>query len=59
MLLFKRDYELEPLYDDIYNGVISAQFTLDPEYNSDKFRIDVGRLVEWDLVTFRIEKQRK
>jgi hypothetical protein len=58
MLLFKRDYELEPLYDDIYNGVISAQFTLDPEYNSDKFRLDVGRLVEWELVNFRIEKQR-
>ncbi len=58
MLLFKRDYELEPLYDDIYNGVISAQSTLDLEYNSDKFRIDLDRLVDWDLVNFRIEKQR-
>ena len=25
MLLFKRDYELEPLYDDIYGGVLPAQ----------------------------------
>jgi hypothetical protein len=58
MLLFKRDYELEPLYDDIYSGVISAQFTVDPEYNNDKFRADLDRLVGWDLISFRIEKQR-
>jgi len=58
MLLFKRDYELEPLYDDIFSGVIAAQTTLDSEYSSDNFRLDVGRLVDWDLVSFRIEKQR-
>jgi hypothetical protein len=58
LLLFKRDYELEPLYDDIYNGVISAQATLDPNYNSENFRSDIGKLAEWDLVGFRIEKQR-
>lgn len=58
MLFYKRDYELEPLYDDIYSGVISAQLILDPSYDSDKFRLDLGRLVDWDLLSFRIEKQR-
>lgn len=58
MLLYKRDYELEPLYDDIYSGVISAQLTHDAGYDSDKFRLDLGRLVDWDLLSFRIEKQR-
>lgn len=58
MLLYKRDYELEPLYDDIYSGVISAQLTLDPGYDSDKFRLDINRLVDWKLISFRIEKQR-
>lgn len=58
MLLFKRDYELEPLYDDIYGGVIAAQSSIDTEYNSENFRLDIGKLAEWDLVGFRIEKQR-
>ena len=58
MLLFKRDYELEPLYDDIYGGVIAAQTTVATEYNSDIFRLDMAKLAEWDLVSFRIEKQR-
>lgn len=58
MLLFKRDYELEPLYDDVYNGVLFPQSILDPEYNIEKFRLDMGRLAEWNFVTFRIEKQR-
>ncbi len=58
MLLFKRDYELEPLYDDIYNGVQPAQITDGQEYNHDQFRSDVDRLTSWNLVNFRIEKQR-
>ncbi len=58
MLLFKRDYELEPLYDDIYYGVLSAQSTLDQNYNQDQFRTDLNQLSRWALVEFRIEKQR-
>ncbi len=58
MLLFKRDYELEPLYDDIYYGAQSAQSTLDPNYNQDQFRTDLSQLARWELVEFRIEKQR-
>ncbi len=58
LLLFKRDYELEPLYEDIYNGVLSAQQGLTQEYDQDQFRSDLNRLEQWDLVDFRIEKQR-
>ena len=58
LLLFKRDYELEPLYEDIYNGVLSAQQGLAQAYDQDQFRSDLNRLEQWDLVDFRIEKQR-
>ncbi len=58
MLLFKRDYELEPLYDDIYNGVQTAQSTLEQNYNQDQFRADINQLSHWELVDSRIEKQR-
>ncbi len=58
MLLFKRDYELEPLYDDIYNGVQAAQTILFQEYNQDQFRSDLNQLNRWELVDYRIEKQR-
>ena len=62
LLLFKRDYELEPLYEDIFNGVLSAQQGLsqayDQTYDRDQFRSDLNRLEQWDLVDFRIEKQR-
>lgn len=58
MLLFKRDYELEPLYDDIYRGVGSAQSVTGDDYDSDRFRGDMAQLAEWKLISFRIEKQR-
>jgi len=59
MLLFKREHELEPLYEDIYHAVRSAQETLDGgEYVSQLFRQDMDQLRDWGLVTFRIEKER-
>ncbi len=58
MLLFKRDYELEPLYEDIYTASLSAQSAHDEAYDHDQFRSDLDRLAKWDLVSFRIEKQR-
>ena len=58
MLLFKRDYELEPLYDDIFHAVQSAQKVLDEEYDQNQFRTDIGQLATWNLIDFRIEKQR-
>ncbi len=58
MLLFKRDYELEPLYDDIFTAVLPAQILKDITYDTDRFRNDLEQLAKWDLVSFRIEKQR-
>ncbi len=62
MLLFKRDYELEPLYEDIFQGVYSAQSALttppDGDYSQNQFRTDLDQLTKWELVDFRIEKQR-
>jgi len=58
MLLFKREYELEPLYDDIYRGVEAAQSVTSDDYDQDRFRGDMAQLAEWDLLSFRIEKQR-
>jgi len=60
MLLFKREHELEPLYEDIYHAVRPAQETLDGcEYVLQQFRQDMDQLRAWGLVTFRIEKERR
>lgn len=58
LLLFKRDYELEPLYEDIFQGVQSPLSTQDNEYSQNQFRTDLGQLTTWELVDYRIEKQR-
>ena len=59
MLLFKREHELEPLYEDIYHAVRPAQEALgDGEYLPPQFRQDMDQLRDWGLVTFRIEKER-
>ncbi len=59
MLLFKREHELEPLYEDIYHAVRPAQEALGGgEYFLQQFRQDMDQLRDWGLVTFRIEKER-
>ncbi|MDD2466891.1 MAG: DUF2397 family protein [Desulfobulbus sp.] len=58
LLLFKRDYELEPLYEDIFQGIFSPQSLLDNDYTQTKFRYDIEQLTNWELISFRIEKQR-
>ncbi len=59
MLLFKRNHELEPLYEDIYAAVEPPLEKPDnSEYSQDRFRSDLAQLEEWHLVTSRIEKQR-
>lgn len=58
MLLFKREHELEPLYEDIYYAVQPAQVALGSgEYLIQQFRQDMYQLRDWNLVTFRIEKE--
>lgn len=60
MLCFRRDYELEPLNDALYEGVRTAQGRLleDGEYEPEKFNQHMNQLVEWGLVRRRIEKER-
>ena len=59
MLLFKRDHELEPLYEDIYQAVLQPLENLEKtEYSPDRFRTDLDQLANWNLVSSRIEKQR-
>ncbi len=59
MLLFKREHELEPLYEDIFQGVRPAQESFDTnEYSVQQFRSDMAQLADWGLVKFRIERER-
>jgi len=59
MLLFKREHELEPLYEDIYQEILPPLEILDGrEYTTDRFRSDLDQLADWKLVSSRIEKQR-
>lgn len=59
MLISRRTHELEPLYEDIYDAVRPAQELLtDTPYTSEQFRTDLNQLASWDLVSYRIEKER-
>jgi len=59
MLLFQRQQDLEPLYDDLYDGVREAQSLVNgKDYDLDQFRTDLDRLTAWALVSTRIEKER-
>jgi hypothetical protein len=59
LLLFKREHELEPLYEDIYEAVRPPLDELSAgEYLQDQFRGDIGQLEDWALLTSRMEKQR-
>ena len=59
MLISRRTHELEPLYEDVYDAVRPAQELLaDVPYTSEQFRTDLNQLTSWELVSFRIEKER-
>ncbi len=59
MFLFKRAHELEPLYEDIFKAVVNGlEQTKGGEYSSQQFLIDMRQLEEWQLISFRIEKER-
>ncbi len=60
MLQFRRDHELEPLYEDIFAAVHED---LDPyvsagSYLLEQFRADMDQLQHWELVSSRIEIER-
>jgi hypothetical protein len=59
LLLFRRDHELEPLYEEILAAVEPAQDAIDAgAYGSDRLNHDLDQLVDWGLLDRRIEKQR-
>jgi Protein of unknown function (DUF2397) len=59
MLLFRREHELEPLNEDLYQAVRPAQESFDgSHYGQDLFTRHIHQLLEWKLVTERLEKER-
>ncbi|MBN2451440.1 MAG: DUF2397 family protein, partial [Lentisphaeria bacterium] len=60
MLLYRRDHELEPLYETLYEAVKPAQELAQPgsDYDPDQFRADLHQLEDWGLVRCRIEVER-
>ena len=59
MLCFRREHELEPLNDEIYNAVSAAQESYsDIEYTIISFNNDIQQLLDWKLIESRIEKER-
>ena len=59
MLIFRREHEIEPLNDDIYRAVKTAQEQLEGEaYPPERFNQQMTQLLEWQLVRRRIEKER-
>lgn len=60
ILLFRREHEIEPLHEDIYEGVRRAQEAAleSGGYSLDSFRQDTTQLVEWKLLDERMEMER-
>lgn len=60
MLLCRREHELEPLYEDIFQAVHQdlGEFAADGEYLVEHFRSDLDQLQTWGLITSRIEIER-
>jgi hypothetical protein len=59
MLLFRRQHELEPLHEDLYEAVREAQAQIAAApYTTETFLQDLRQLQLWNLITCRIEKER-
>lgn len=60
IFLFRREHELEPLYEDIFETVREAQRKAAEGggYSPDMFRQDITQLTEWDLLDERMEMER-
>ncbi len=59
MLCFRREHELEPLFEDLYAAVQPAQESVAGEaYRREEFRQDMHQLDDWGLVSCRVEKER-
>lgn len=59
MLYFRREHELEPLNEDIFNAVKPAQELVGgSEYSPLLFNRQMNQLTEWGLISRRLEKER-
>jgi hypothetical protein len=59
MLEFRRQHELEPLHDDLFDAIRASSGTAAAEpYTTDTFGQDIRQLQLWNLITCRIEKER-
>ncbi len=59
MLLFRRGHELEPPHDDLYHAVRNAQEAVsERDYGWDAYNQDITQLLQWKLLTSRMEKER-
>jgi hypothetical protein len=59
MLVFRRQHELEPLHEDLFESIRAPQETASAEpYPSEVFLQDIRQLQLWSLITCRIEKER-
>ena len=59
LVLLRREQELEPLYEDLYDACREAQSLLEgKDYTLSQFRADLDQLTSWALVGSRLEKRR-
>ncbi len=59
LLVFRRNHELEPSHDDLFDLICAAQSAAaNEEYHSASFSTDIRQLEQWDLLSQRIERER-
>ncbi len=56
LLGFRREHELEPLHEFLYNAVRAGLG--DDAYSADAFNQDLRQLLLWNLISDRLEKER-
>lgn len=59
LLVFRRNHELEPSHEDLFDLICAAQSAAaNEEYNSTSFSNDIRQLEQWSLLSQRIERER-
>ncbi len=58
MLIFRRTHELEPLHDDLFASVQTAQESIGGNYDQDRFREDINALRDWNIIIERMELEK-
>ncbi len=59
MLAFRRQHELEPLHEDLFDAIrVAQEQSAAAPYTTETFLQDLRQLQLWNLITCRIEKER-